>query len=109
MLRRDSWRVLTEASKVLGFEFALVGALILPLNNALLRFNPMLDGVSRQHVGRHLGVGVRDRACINLTLEMSSVAGNMLVSDLVGGSPNPCGLESASVSINLIADTVSLA
>lgn len=109
MLRIDSWTVLTEASEVLGFEFALVSALVLPLHDALLRFNLMPYGIPRQHVGSHLGVGVRDRASIDLTLEMSSVAGYMLLSDLVGGTADPRGFESAPVSVNLIADTMSLA
>lgn len=109
VLSKNSWTVLTEASKVLWFEFALVSALVLPLDDTLLRFNLMHKGVSRQHVGSYLGVGVRDRASINLTLKMSSVAGYMLLSDLVGRTGNPRVFESASVSVNLIADTIPLA
>ena len=76
--------LLTETSEVLWLKFLLVSALVLPLNDAILRLFSVLRGVPRQHLGCDFCVRVGDCPGIDLTLEVAFVAGDILISYHVG-------------------------
>lgn len=76
--------LLTETSEVLWLKFLFVSALVLPLNDAILGLFSVLRGVPRQHLGCDFCVRVGDCPSIDLALEVSSVARDVLISYLVG-------------------------